>query len=602
MKRPYNERRFVIIGIFIAVGVLFVAKLFYLQVIDDSYLVSANRNTLRYITQYPARGLIYDRNGKLLVYNEATYDLMVIPNEIKNLDTAEICNLFGITPIELGAKLMKARKYSPYRASVFEKQLSKESFGYIQEKLYRFKGFYVQSRTLRKYPRPVAAHTLGYIGEVDEGMPLKDNYYRIGDYIGISGIEKSYERELRGRKGMKIMMVDVHNREKGSFEDGKYDTTALSGLCLFSCLDADLQEYGEKLMHNKKGSIVAIEPSSGEILTIVSTPAYDPNLLVGRVRSSNYYMLMKDPENPLFNRALMAKYPPGSTFKMVNALIGLQDGVLKPGTTFSCERGFHYGKLNIACHVHASPLDLAGSIKHSCNAYYCKAFRQIIDHRAYKNTREGFIHWRNQVLSFGFGSKFNSDLPYELKGNIPSPEYYDRYHGKNAWRSLSIISLAIGQGELGITPLQLANFAAIIANGGFYYTPHVVRAAGVKENYLNKFKERKNTSIDSKYFDLIKKAMYEVVTSGTGAGSRIDSIKMCGKTGTAQNPHGKDHSLFIAFAPKDNPKIAICVVVENAGFGATWAAPIASLMIEKYLKGSIRRTDLEARILNTEVK
>lgn len=601
MKRPYSERKFIIIGIFIAVGLIFLMKLFYLQVIDDSYLVSANRNTLRYITQYPARGLVYDRKDKLLVYNEATYDLMVIPNEIKNLDTAEICNLFGINKTDLADKLMKAKKYSPYKASIFEKQLSKESYGYIQEMLYRFKGFYVQSRTLRKYPRPIGAHTLGYIGEVSEDMPAKDNYYRSGDYIGISGIEKSYEKELRGRKGMKIMMVDVHNREKGSFQNGKYDTTALSGLNLYTCLDADLQEYGEKLMQNKNGSIVAIEPSTGEILTIVSSPSYDPNLLVGRVRSSNYFNLMNDPENPLFNRALMAKYPPGSTFKIVNALIGLQDGVLKPSTRFTCERGFHMGKLNIKCHAHISPLDLIGSIKHSCNAYYCKAFRQIIDNRVYKNTREGFLHWRNEVLSFGFGARFGSDLPYELKGNIPTPEYYDRYHGKNSWRSLTVISLAIGQGELGITPLQLANFAAIIGNGGYYYIPHIVKAVGVKDNTISRFREKKTTTIDSKYFDLVKEAMYEVVTSGTGSGSKIDSITMCGKTGTAQNPHGKDHSIFIAFAPKDNPKIAICVVVENAGFGATWAAPIASLLIEKYLKGKVYRTDLEERILNTKV-
>ena len=602
MKRPYSERKFIIIGIFVTIGLIFLVKIFYLQVIDNSYLVSANRNTLRYITQYPARGLVYDRNDKLLIYNEATYDLMVVPKQVENLDTSEICKLLGITAADLADKLMKARKYSPYRGSVFEKQLSKEAFGYIQEKLYRFKGFYVQSRTLRKYPLPIAAHTLGYIGEVDDNQAEKDNYYRSGDYIGISGIEKSYEKELRGRKGMKIMMVDVHNREKGNFEGGKYDTIALSGLNLYTSLDADLQEYGEKLMQYKKGSIVAIEPSTGEILSIVSSPTYDPNLLVGRVRGNNYSKLLIDPENPLFNRALMAKYPPGSTFKIVNALIGLNDGVLTPETRFTCERGFHFGKLDIACHAHVSPLDLKGSIIHSCNAYYCKAFRQIIDNRVYKNTREGFTHWRNEVLSFGFGTKFNSDLPYELKGNVPTPEYYDRYHGKNAWRSLTVISLAIGQGELGITPLQLANLAVIIANGGYYYIPHIVKSVGLKDNYLQKFKERKNTSIQSKYFDVIKQAMYEVVTSGTATQSKIDSIKMCGKTGTAQNPHGKDHSIFIAFAPMDNPKIAICVVVENAGFGATWAAPIASLMIEKYLKKNVRRKDLEQKILTTKVQ
>ncbi len=601
MNHPYSSRKYVFIITFIVIGIIFLIKLFYLQVIDDSYQASANRNALRYITQYPARGLIYDRNNKLLVYNEATYDLMVVPNQVKGIDTNELCSLLDIQKEDFKKKLVKASTYSPFKASIFEKQISKESYGYIQEKLYRFKGFYTQTRTLRKYPQPIASHLLGYIGEVNDVIAQKDNYYKSGDYIGISGIEKSYEPQLRGVKGMKIMLVDVHNREMGKFENGKYDTIAIMGQNLYTSIDADIQAYGELLMKNKRGSIVAIEPETGEIIALVSSPSYDPNLLVGRARGKNYSILYTNPLNPLFNRALMAKYPPGSTFKLVNALIGLQEGVLKPSTTFSCERGFHFGKLTVACHAHASPLDLIGSICHSCNAYYCKAFRLIIDNPKYHNTLLGFEEWRRLVLSFGFGGKFDSDLPYELRGNIPSSGYYDRYHGKNRWKSLSIISLAIGQGEIGTTPLQLANLAAIIANEGYYYIPHILRGMGFYKYVPDKFKEKKITGIEQKHFAIVKEAMRQVVTSGTASNGAIDSISVCGKTGTAQNPQGKDHSIFIAFAPKDKPKIAICVIVENAGFGATYAVPIASLIIEKYMKGKVKRIDLEQRIINTSI-
>ena len=595
MKKAYSSRQNVIILIFLIVGFLFTIRLFYIQVIDDSWEISSNKNALRNKIQYPSRGLIYDRTGKLMVYNEATYDLMVVPNQITHLDTVELANLLDLTIEDVRKRLIKARTYSLFASSIFEKQITKETYGYIEEKLYKFPGFYVQPRTLRYYPLPIAAHTLGYIGEVNDKILSKNPYYSIGDYIGISGIEKSYEEVLRGRKGVRVMMVDVHNREKGSFRNGEFDTIPIPGQSIWSTIDMKLQEYGEKLMQNKKGSIVAIEPSTGEILCIVSSPSYDPNLMVGHARSKNYLKLLKDSINkPLFNRALMALYPPGSTFKIANALIGLQEGVLTPETRFSCEAGFIYGNLKVGCHHHASPLNLQQSIQHSCNAYYCKAFRAIIDNRKkYKNTRDAYNKWRNYLIKMGFGTTFDTDLPYELKGFIPTAEYYDRYHGKNRWKSLSIISLGIGQGELGITPLQLANFTAMIANRGFFYKPHIVRAIGKQDSLNKKYSQPNYVGINPEYFIPVIQGMENVVLAGTATKARISDITTAGKTGTAQNPHGKDHALFIGFAPIEKPQIAIAVVVENAGFGGVWAAPIASLMIEYYFNRKITRLDME---------
>lgn len=595
MKKAYSSRQNVIILIFLIVGFLYTIRLFYIQVIDDSWEISSNKNALRNKIQYPSRGLIYDRTGKLMVYNEATYDLMVVPNQITHLDTLELANLLDLTVEDVRNRLIKARSYSLFASSIFEKQITKETYGFIEEKLYKFPGFYVQPRTLRYYPLPIAAHTLGYIGEVNDKILSKNPYYSIGDYIGISGIEKSYEEVLRGRKGVRVMMVDVHNREKGSFRNGEFDTIPIPGQSIWSTIDMKLQEYGEKLMLNKKGSIVAIEPSTGEILCIVSSPSYDPNLMVGHARSKNYLKLLKDSINkPLFNRALMALYPPGSTFKIANALIGLQEGVLTPETRFSCEAGFIYGNLKVGCHHHASPLNLQQSIQHSCNAYYCKAFRAIIDNRKkYKNTRDAYNKWRNYLIKMGFGTTFDTDLPYELKGFIPTAEYYDRYHGKNRWKSLSIISLGIGQGELGITPLQLANFTAMIANRGFFYKPHIVRAIGKQDSLTKKYSQPNYVGINPEYFIPVIQGMENVVLAGTATKARISDITTAGKTGTAQNPHGKDHALFIGFAPIEKPQIAIAVVVENAGFGGVWAAPIASLMIEYYFNRKITRLDME---------
>ena len=573
-------------------------RLFYIQVVDDGYKLSANNNVIRPITDFPARGLIYDRKGKLLVYNEPVYDLMIIPKQAKNIDSLELCSLIGITTEEYSEKYKKAKAYSPVKASVFEKQLSVETYATFQEKLYKFPGFFVQLRTLRKYPDPMAAHLFGYIGEVDTSTTRKNPYYKEGDYIGKSGIEQSYESILRGRRGVRRILVDVFNREKGSFQDGRYDTASVAGEILMLSLDAKLQKYGELLMQNKVGAVVAIEPSTGEILACISNPSYDPNLLVGRARTKNYVQLLLDPVKPLFNRALMAYYPPGSTFKLINDLIGEQEGVLNPMTSYYCDGGYHMGSLTVKCDARHGLLSLEPAIAYSCNTYHCYVFRSIVDQRKFNSTAEGYQVWRNHVLTFGIGKRLFSDLPQELKGNVPTIEYYDKYFGKNKWRSSTVISLSIGQGELGITPLQMANTMCIIANKGYFYIPHIAKKIGDKPVSDKKFYEKNFTDIDPSYFDIVIDGMESAVETGTAAASKIKGISICGKTGTAQNPHGRDHSLFVGFAPKNNPKIAIGIMVENGGWGSDWGAPIATLMIEKYLNDSISRPQLEKRMID----
>lgn len=594
--RDITERRLIITAIFIGVGVIFLLRLFYLQVIDRSSTISANNNVLRYNTEYAARGVLYDRNGKLLVYNKPVYDLMITPKQVKMTDTAEFCSLLGMTIDDYISKFTKAKNYSRVRASIFEKQLSPETYATLSEKLYKYPGFFVQSRTVRKYLYPVAAHLFGYIGEVDSAVIKKKPYYREGDYIGKSGIEQSYEEVLRGKRGVRIMMVDAFNREKGSFEDGKFDTTAVPGENLTLTIDAKLQLYGEELMQNKTGGIVAIDPQTGEILACISTPAYDPNLLVGRERTKNYSQLLQDVEKPLFNRALMAYYPPASTFKLINDLIAEQEGVLTSATMYFCDGGYHMGKKIIKCDGRHGTLNLETAIARSCNTFQCFVFRSIIDQKKYNTAEDGYRAWRNHVLTFGIGKRLYSDLPQELKGNVPSIEYYDKYFGKGRWKSSTIVSLALGQGELGITPLQMANTMCIIANKGFFYIPHIVKKVGDNVFTETKFTERNYTSVDSVFFNIVIDGMQRVVETGTAAGSRIEGITVCGKTGTAQNPHGKDHSLFVGYAPRENPKIAIGIMVENGGWGASWAAPIALLMIEKYLTDTITRPDLEKRM------
>lgn len=600
MEKLYLNRKFIILGLFLLTGLVFTIRLFYVQVLAEKYILSANNNVLRYITQYPARGLIYDRNGKLLVYNEAAYDMMVIPNQVMAMDTMEFCRLLDISVEDFRVRFIKASRYSWYKPSIFESQINRQNFGALQEKMFMFHGFFVQPRTLRSYTYPTAAHMLGYIGEVNPGIIEKNPYYKSGDYIGISGIEKSYEELLRGRKGMKIKVVDVHNRDMGNFQEGKYDTVSEPGTDLWSSIDVDLQMLGELLMRNKKGSIVAIEPSTGEILCLVSSPTYDPNLLVGRIRNHNFALLSADSINiPLFNRAMMATYPPGSTFKTANALVGLQEGVLTPGTRYGCPGGFAIGNGHVVgCHSHGGPLDLVESIQHSCNTYYCRVFKSILEKDGYTATTKDYTIWRDHILSFGLGKKTGLDLPSELSGNIPASAYYDKFYGKDRWRSLTVISLAIGQGEILVTPVQLANLSAVIANRGYYFTPHVIKGIG-RPNSINKaYMEKHTSTVDRRHFDIVVDGMERVVLAGTATNAKLDSIAVCAKTGTAQNPHGDNHSIFIAFAPKENPKIAISVIVENAGYGATWAAPIASLMLEQYLKGRINRPELKEKMMN----
>jgi penicillin-binding protein 2 len=600
MKDAFINRKYVIIALIMLASAALMIRLFIIQVIQDAYRLSADNNVLRYVTQYPARGLIYDRNGKLVVFNQAAYDLMVIPTQIGVMDTALFCNELGITIASFKERIKAARNYSRRAPSIFLKQISAETYAKFQEKIFIFPGFYVQPRTLRKYSRPVAAHLLGYVSEVDEDQIRKDPYYKPGDYIGKLGIEEAYEKELRGTRGVKIYLVDVYSRVKGSYAGGSMDTVAVQGTDIISSVDLDLQEYGEKLMQKKTGSIVAIEPETGEILALVSSPDYDPELLVGRVRSENYKKLSEDTIlKPLFNRAFMASYPPGSTFKPINGLIALQEKVITPSTEFGCQNGY----LFVACHTHSSPLDLKGAIMNSCNSYFCQTYRRILENPRYGSVSEAFDKWKGYLDEFGFGKKLEADFVNELPGLIPSAAYFNRYHGKDGWKALTVISLAIGQGEIGTTPLQMANMTAAIANRGFYYIPHVVKSIGNNHNIDTSFTTKHRISIDSVNFEKVILGMEAAVNGGQGATARIaalNDIIVCGKTGTAENPHGEDQSVFIAFAPKDDPKIALAVYVENAGFGATYAAPVASLMIEKYLKGRISDPNkwLEQRMLD----
>jgi penicillin-binding protein 2 len=603
----FSNRIYVIGGIFVLVVLIFMIKLFSLQILDDSYKLSAENNSQRQVTQYPARGLIYDRNGKLLVYNQAVYDVMLIPKQLQRFDTLDFCYLLDIEKSDVIKRIEDAKQYSYRKASVFLKQMSSEQYAVLQEKLYKFPGFFVQPRTLRKYPRQSAAHALGYLNEVNNKEISEDSYYTQGDYIGKSGIELTYEKELRGEKGVNIYWVDVFNRIKGSYRDGKFDKQPISGKDLKSTLDVDLQEYGELLMQNKKGGIVALEPSTGEILAKISSPGYDPEMLVGRVMGKNYKDLVQnDSLNPLFDRALMAQYPPGSIFKMLNALIGLQEKVISPFTRFDCHGGYFYGNRKMGCHHHISPLDMRHSIMHSCNAYYANTFRYIVESSKFGSVNNGYDVWRNHIMSFGLGERLGTDLPHELKGSIPSLQYYlDIYQRKNL-NALNVISLSIGQGELLITPLQMANMCAAIANRGYYYTPHIIKSIGQNESVDKKYKERNETSIDSSYFTPIVDGMEMVVTGGegsTGGLAAIPGIRVCGKTGTVQNPHGEDHSVFIAFAPRENPQIAILVYVENGVWGSRYGAPIAGLMIEKYIRGEISaiKKGIEKRMLEADL-
>ena len=591
----FAKRKYLIIAIFVVVSLVFVLKLFSLQVLDPEYKEYATNQVLREVVQYPNRGLIFDRNGKLIVYNKPAYDLLVTPREVEAFDTAFFCKLVDISKEDLEAGIQKAKEYSSYLPSILVKQMPPESFAILQEQLYKFKGFHTQSRTLREYSSPVAAHVLGYVSEVKASDITRDNYYKSGDYIGASGIEKAYERQLRGTKGIKKQLKDVHNRLQGSYRNGAEDVPAVIGKDIYSTLDLELQEYAEKFFKNKKGSVVAIEPSTGEVLVMLSAPAYDPGLLVGRVRSSNYHKLEIDSTlRPLFNRATQAKYPPGSTFKVINTLIGLEEGVINTSTRFSC-----YGKSSspISCtHDHVSPLNVVDAIRESCNSFLWNTFKVIINHG--ETSEEGFNEWRSYAESFGLGQKLSSDFSNALEGDLPKPDMYNRIYGKGHWNASTIRSLAIGQGELGATPLQMANVSAIVANRGYYYTPHLIKS--IENDTVNSdFSNKHEIAISKDNFEVIIEGMAQVVSKTKMAYiMTIPGIDMCGKTGTVQNS-GEDHSVFSAFAPRENPEIAIFVYVENAGFGSTTAAPIASLIVEKYLNDTIatRRKSIEKSML-----
>lgn len=601
----FSKRKIIVILIVLLVGFVFLFRLFSLQVIDTKYKNIATRNVLREVINYPSRGLIYDRNNQLIVYNQAAYDLMATPREIGEFDTLQLCSYLGISPEYLHRELEKAKIYSRYKPSIIVRQISPESYAYLQEKLYNFPGFYFQIRTLRKYAYNVASHVLGYVGEVDKKVLNSDTYYSLGDYYGVTGIENIYEEQLRGQKGVSYFLVDVHNRIKGSYNDGKIDVAPVKGKDISLTLDIQLQQYGELLMNNKAGSIVAIEPSSGEILALVSSPSYKPAEMVGRNRSEAYPRLAADTLLPLFNRAVSAQYPPGSTFKMLNALIALQEQVISPRTQFRCNHGYHVGSFSQGCH-HNQNFTLTGSIAQSCNAYYAHTFRAILEASHFENVKQGYEAWRKHVVSFGFSAKICPEFSEELKGFIPDSEYYQkRVFPYSKWRALPLISLAIGQGEIETTPIQMANYAATISNKGYYYTPHLVK--NIENEELNAHYVSKHyTSIDSSYFNLIFDGMEQVMEyehKGTASASYVPGIAICGKTGTAENPHGPDHSTFIAFAPRHNPQIAIAVYVENGKWGSTYAAPISTLMIEMYLNGKIQesRKHIEKRMIDANL-
>lgn len=597
MNRLEN-RRFVLILIFIMVGVIFIFRLMYMQIFDTKWQERAAEITEYKITTYPTRGIVHDRNGKKLIANETYYDLMVIPAETKDIDSVAFCNMLGIEMSSYTKKLTKAKNYSYRVPSVFEKQISAEDFAKIAPELYRFPGFFEQRRALRTYPQKSGAHILGYLNEVNDKDIEKNPYYRSGDYIGRSGIEQYYEKELRGERGVKYLLKNAIGLETGQFKEGKYDTAAVSGTNIFISIDAELQAYGERLMQGKVGSIVAIEPETGEILAMVSAPNYDPNLLVGRNMGSNYMKLISDTLKPMINRPMEARYPPGSIFKVAQALIALEEGVIDVNTGFSCNKSL------VGCHNHPSPSDVMKAIQFSCNPYFYKCAKRIINQNKsssiFKDTEIGLAVWEKNMRSFGFGEKLPVDVEYTKRDILPSVAMYDKMHGEGRWAYSTIYSLSIGQGEVSLTPMQMANFAAILANRGYYIPPHFIKK--IEDSKIPSiYKKKVFPSVDTTFYKFAVEGMRRVVqeAGGTARRARTEGITVCGKTGTSQNPFGEDHSVFIAFAPMEKPQIALSVYIENAGFGGTWAAPIASLMIEKYINGEVKDTTKEERIMNT---
>jgi len=596
------QRSFLLYFIITVVGIIFIGRLFQLQIIGGASYDPIHNSAVKITYDYPERGYIYDRNNKLIVANQLSYDVMIQPNQIKDLDTLEFCSLLKINKDDFKKRLQKAQNYATYLPSVFLKQLAKEDFAYLQEKLHKYNGFYIQKRIIRQYPINAAANVLGYLGEVNEALAKKSDYYQAGELIGKDGIEKQYESLLRGKKGKKYLQRNNLNKVTGSYQNGKFDTIPVNGKDLTLTLDIDLQVYAQKLMTGKRGGIVAIEPSSGEILALVTAPSYDPNLLVGRKRSKNSVLLFNDSiSRPAYDRSLLAAYPPGSPFKMMNALIGLQENVINEETTFYCHHGFKYGPkstdfMRCHCGIFTRPVTLKSAIARSCNSYFSNTYKRIVEHT--NNPTQGVNTWHDHVASFGLGNYLGYDLPAGSPGLIPTGKYYNDAY-RYSWNGSTTISNAIGQGEILTTPIQLANFTAAIANRGFFYTPHILKKTNKNPIKNPKYTVANKTTIDTQYFTPVIEAMSEVFKTGTGRFNQVEGIDICGKTGTAENFMRKngvkiqlpDHSILVAFAPKENPKIAIAIFVENGGYGSRIAAPITSLLIEKYLNGSISKKD-----------
>lgn len=584
--------------IVIVVIIIYTIKAASLQLFDNSYKLSAENNALRRVIDYPARGLVFDRNGNLLVYNKPIYELMIIPNLTTEFDTTELSKILDVPKEYIIKNINKAIKYSEFKPSNIFSPITQQKYIVLSEKMYKFKGFFIQTRFERIYPYATGAHVLGYLREVDQGIVDTSSYYKSGDIIGVGGIERTYEQYLRGTKGVHYYLVDAFSKIVGSYKDGKYDTTATAGNDIVCTIDADLQAYSESLMQNKRGAIVAIEPKTGEVLALVSAPYFDPNLLTSSRLRENYGKLLLDENRPLFNRALgSATSPPGSTFKIVDALIGLNEGVITTETNIPCNGGFKAGSHIVGCH-HAGTVGFYHSISGSCNSYYCEVFTRLIRNNKFDSFENAYRHWYDQLQQFGIGRKLGVDLPGENAGVLFTADKYNDKHGKGKWGPFRIISLAIGQGELGITTLQLANIAAITANKGYYFVPHFVKEIIGEPNIDSTYLIKNYVDVDSSYFTPVTDAMEQVVMFGTAANIFIPNIAQCGKTGTAQNPHGDYNSVFIAFAPKENPQIAIAVYIENGGYGASAAAPIASLIMEKYLTDSTSRPFLEKYMIN----
>ncbi len=609
MRKDYKleKRKYVIGGFVLLIALIYVGRLFDLQINDERYKKSADTNAFLHKTVYPSRGLMYDRDGRLVVYNQPAYDVMLIPRDVQPFDTVDFCNTLNITPEQLRRRFADMRDkrlnpgYSSYTPQRLITQLSTEDYGRLQEKLYRFPGFYIQKRILRQYNYSAAANVLGNLREVSQTDIDKDPYYSPGDYCGDLGVERSYEEYLRGVKGEEILIRDSRGRIQGRYDGGAHDVEPISGHDLTLSIDIELQEYAERLMAGKRGAVVAIEPETGEILCLVSSPTYDPRLLVGRHRGENYKALVNDPSLPLFDRALGGAYPPGSTFKPTQGLILLQEGIITTSTTYPCHGGYVNGGLRVGCHAHGSPLPLKPALQTSCNAFFCWGFKAMIDRRGkYGNPANAFEIWKKHLVSMGYGYALGVDLPHESRGFLPNAKFYNKFYGEGHWSANTVISVAIGQGEILATPLQIANLAATIANRGWFITPHAVKA--IQDTVLPpQYSERRRPTIDLKWYPEVAEGMRMAVTGGTCRRAAIPGIDVAGKTGTAQNPHGRDHSAFMGFAPYDHPKIAVAVYVENGGFGAVYGVPIGSLVMEKYLCDSIHpsRQYMEDQMIST---